>query len=54
MSGPAQQYPYVEMDSAAGALSLMPLLPLTLSLGQRTVVVTGMLDTGAAINVVPN
>jgi len=53
MSGPVPQHPYVEMDAAAGALSLMPLLPLTLTVGQRTVAATGLLDTGAAINVAP-
>ena len=31
----------------------MPLLPLTLSHGKREVTVSGLLDTGAAVNVLP-
>jgi hypothetical protein len=31
----------------------MPLLPLTLSHGQHAILVSGLLDTGAAVNVLP-
>ena len=33
--------------------SLMPRLPLTLSREQRAVEIVGLLDTGAAVNVLP-
>jgi hypothetical protein len=53
VSTPADQYPYVQMDPSAGAASLSPYLPFTLSIGQRDVSVLGLLDSGAAINVLP-
>ncbi len=53
MTGPAEQYPFKEVDSSAGAASQMPYLPLTLSLGQQAVAVLGLVDSGAAINVLP-
>jgi hypothetical protein len=53
MTVPAEQYPFVEADPAAGAISLMPVLPLMLRHGQNSVPVNGLLDTGAAISVMP-
>lgn len=47
-----QQFPFVEREAERGVASLAPMLPLTL-VGARTVAVTGLLDTGAAINVLP-
>ena len=44
------RFPYTPVDSAA---SLMPRLALTLSHGQRSIDVIGLLDTGAAVNVLP-
>jgi hypothetical protein len=49
----AEQYPFVEMDPAAGSISRMPYLPFRLELGGKTASVSGLLDTGAAINVLP-
>jgi hypothetical protein len=54
MTQPAEQFPFVEVDSTTGASSRMPYLPLALTLGQRSVAVSGLLDTGAAINVLPH
>ena len=54
MSQPAEQYPYVEVDPAAGAASRMPYLPITLSVGSRGVTVSGLVDSGATINVLPH
>lgn len=48
-----EQYPFVEMDPALGMASRMPYLPLTLTLGQQSIPVSGLLDTGATINVMP-
>jgi hypothetical protein len=53
MNGSPAQFPFVEMNPAAGAISRMPQLPLTLSLGQVNIQVSGLLDTGATINVLP-
>jgi len=47
-----QQFPYVEREAERGVASLAPMLPLTL-VGARAVAVAGLLDTGAAVNVLP-
>ena len=54
MTLPALQFPFVETDPKVGSASRMPYLPVTLSLGQRSLQVSGLADTGAAINVLPN
>jgi hypothetical protein len=48
----AEQYPFVERDPGLGAASLAPMLPLTL-VGAKSVTVSGLLDTGATVNVLP-
>lgn len=45
------RFPYVSTDGLAA--SLMPRLPITLSIGERSLEVQGLLDTGAAVNVLP-
>ena len=52
MSVPAQQFPYVPRDPSLGQASLAPMLPLTL-IGQQSVATIGLVDSGAAINVLP-
>src|SRR3972149_1946075 len=54
MIEPAEQFPFVEMDPIVGTVSLMPMLPMILSRGQKSLPVSGLLDTGAAINVLPH
>lgn len=49
----AEQYPFVETNPQVGAASLLPLLPLTLALGERALSGMGLLDTAAAVNVLP-
>jgi hypothetical protein len=49
----AEQFPYVALDPALGAASLLPYLPMQLALGQQTLSVMGLLDTGATVNVLP-
>jgi len=44
-------FPYVAANNLP--TSLMPRLPMLLSLGGRSVEVTGLLDTGAAVSVLP-
>jgi len=45
------RFPYTVVDSTAA--SLMPRLAFTLSHGQRSIDFMGLLDTGAAVNVLP-
>lgn len=52
MSGAAQQFPYVRRDPALGDASLAPMLPLALS-GTQAAATSGLVDSGAAINVLP-
>jgi hypothetical protein len=47
-----QQFPFLVRAAEHGAGSLAPMLPLTL-MGARSVSVLGLLDTGAAVNVLP-
>jgi hypothetical protein len=49
----AARFSFTEVNSVAGAASRLPYLPLALVYEQRTVSVTGLLDTGATVNVLP-
>lgn len=52
MSAAPQQFPFVPRDPTLGNASLAPMIPLTL-VGARTVSTTGLVDSGASINVLP-
>lgn len=49
----AQRYPFIERYDAFGVPEAVPCLPLTLTLGERSQEVLGLLDTGASVNVLP-
>ncbi|MFT5523935.1 MAG: hypothetical protein ACI9HK_001884 [Pirellulaceae bacterium] len=49
----ALQCPYTEVDPALGAASALPYVPLTLELHGKVVSVTGLVDSGAALSVLP-
>jgi hypothetical protein len=49
----AQRYSFIERTDSFGRSVIMPYLPLTLTLGDRSVEVTALLDTGASVNVLP-
>lgn len=49
----ARQFPFVPRDSLLGEASLAPMLELTLT-GERSVAVSGLVDSGAAVNVLPH
>jgi hypothetical protein len=53
MTASPLQFPYLVRDPALGTASLAPLLPLTL-IGRQSAAVEGLLDSGAAINVLPH
>ena len=52
MTGAVQQFPFVVRGRGPGATSLAPMLPLTLTTA-RSATVSGLLDTGASLNVLP-
>ena len=52
MTSSAQQFPYVPRDPSLGNASLTPMLPLTL-IGAYNAATSGLMDSGAAINVLP-
>jgi hypothetical protein len=48
----AERYPFIERDLRLGVASLAPVLPITL-LGAKSISLSGLLDTGATVNVLP-
>ncbi|MEQ8996514.1 MAG: hypothetical protein RID53_08420 [Coleofasciculus sp. B1-GNL1-01] len=49
----SQRFPFTETQDTCGITDLVPLLPLTLTHGDASVEVTGLVDTGASVNVLP-
>jgi hypothetical protein len=47
------QFPYVAVKNQRNETALRPLLPVTLAYGDTTIKTTGLLDTGADVNVLP-
>lgn len=52
MTAAVEQFPYVPRNPALGDASLAPMLPLTL-IGATGVETCGLVDSGAAVNVLP-
>jgi hypothetical protein len=52
LSAFTQQFPFIARDPALGSASLAPIMPIILQAAQ-TVAVSALLDTGAAVNVLP-
>lgn len=50
----AAHFPFVDVNPAQPGTSLMPLLPFILSQDERRIETMGLLDTGAAVNVLPH
>jgi hypothetical protein len=48
-----ERFPFIEVDSSLGAASSLLYLPLTLTYQGYSLVVSGLLDTGATVNVLP-
>lgn len=48
-----RRFPFTEIDRSLGAASSLPYLPLTLSYQGISLSASGLLDTGAAVNVLP-
>ncbi|MBV8883124.1 MAG: hypothetical protein JO235_03875 [Chroococcidiopsidaceae cyanobacterium CP_BM_RX_35] len=49
----SQSFPFVEARDAFGNIDVVPQLPLTLYYRNSAVEVSGLLDTGASVNVLP-
>jgi hypothetical protein len=49
----ALRFPYINIDPAHPGASRLPYVPLTLSNGPTSVLLSGLLDTGATVNVLP-
>lgn len=49
----AERYSFTETDKSLGAASYLPFLPLVLIHRDHSLQVSGLLDTGSAVNVLP-
>ena len=49
----SQSFPFLEAKDIYGDVDVVPSLPLTLTYGQSSIAVSGLLDTGASVNVLP-
>ncbi|WP_199308429.1 hypothetical protein [Aphanizomenon flos-aquae] len=47
------RFAFTEVDPSLGALSTLPYLPLTLTYQNQSLNVSGLLDTGSSVNVLP-
>jgi len=53
MLAKARRFSFTEIDKSLGAASSLPYLPLTLSYRGTSLTMSGLLDTGATVNVLP-
>lgn len=49
----ALRFPFAEQDAKLGVAGSLPYLPLTLTYKNSSLAVSGLLDTGATVNVLP-
>lgn len=47
------RFPFTEVDPSLGELSTLPYLPITLTYQDESIQASGLLDTGATVNVLP-
>jgi hypothetical protein len=50
---PAERFGYVEADPSFGSASALPYATITLQYGDREITVSGLVDSGATLNVLP-
>jgi hypothetical protein len=53
MTSLVERFPYVEIDPAMGSASALPYVPVTLGYEQRDILASGLVDSGATLNVLP-
>ncbi len=49
----AERFPFTGIGNVISEAALMPYLPIVLSLNNRSAAESGLLDTGATVNVMP-
>lgn len=49
----AERYPFIERRNDSGETITAPYLPIALTYQNRSLQVSGLLDTGASVNVLP-
>jgi hypothetical protein len=49
----AERFAYRQISDDFGGMNFSPYLPLTLSYGNNSIETSGLLDTGASVNVMP-
>ncbi|MBC8869002.1 MAG: retroviral-like aspartic protease [Planctomycetes bacterium] len=49
----AQRFPYVDIDPSLGAASALPYVPITLEFRGNTASISALVDSGAALSVLP-
>lgn len=50
---PTERFDFVEVDALLGSASAMPYLPIVLRNGDRELMSSGLVDSGATLNVLP-
>lgn len=50
---PTERFDYIEVDPSVGSASALPYAPITLQYGDRAIRVSGLVDSGATLNVLP-
>ena len=50
---PTERFEYIEVDPLLGSASALPYAPITLQSGDRSIRVSGLVDSGATLNVLP-
>jgi hypothetical protein len=53
MKPPGERFPNVELDPSLGSASALPYVPIILGYDQQTVPASGLVDSGATLNVLP-
>jgi hypothetical protein len=48
-----QRYCFTEQTDSFGRSLTLPYIPITLTIGNRSIAVNGLLDTGSSVNVLP-
>ena len=49
-----QQFQYTQAQGFPGLLCGLPYIPIALSHGENTVTVSGLVDSGSTVNVIPH
>ena len=52
-TSPTKRFSYVEIDPSLGTASALPYVPIVLRYGESEEAVSGLVDSGAALNVLP-